>query len=169
MNPQVEALIHSLRHSDLYIGHWRISSSSHPEEPLEYKIAKKGQVIFIDVGGSVTCLDGEEIRNFSTKNAQQLSDSGNADFQVKSLSGISLLFSPWFPGILLDEIDFLERDVDFVFTATEYQAMQLVAGGGRYIALLVNGEIQAVKYLLGDEAIEATSIYQRWSSRCTTE
>lgn len=169
MNPKIEALLHSLHHSDLYIGHWRISSSTHPEEPLEYRISKKGKVIFIDVGGSFTCLDGEEIRTFSTWSDQQLSDSGNADYQVKSLSGISLLFSPWFPGILLNEIDFLERHVDFVFTTMEYQAMRPVADGRRYIALFVNGEIQAVKYLLGDETIEAVSIYQRWSLRCTTE
>jgi len=41
--------------------------------------------------------------------------------------------------------------------------MQPVAGGRRSVALFVNGEIQAVKYLLGDETIEAVSIYQRWS------
>jgi len=94
MNPKIEAIIHSLNHSDLYIGHWRISSSSHPEEPLEYRISKKDQVIFIDVGCGVTCLDGDEIRTFSTWSDQQLCDSGNADYQVKSLSGASLLGSP---------------------------------------------------------------------------
>lgn len=165
-----EMTLRDYKASDVYIGKWHLDVQERPAgavERTQYNVYRSRGTCFVDMvppeGGSVCCMTGDgKGMGISMWSEGVNRWCGDSKTHILPLMGVSFHFAMWMPGLFLCPSEVPLADAWLTSHESEYDAVQPPHEGKRFVGLLDDELLIAMKYLVGDRLhVEARVAVQK--------